>query len=271
VKGARALASGMLVLAAICAVPAVSAAQDAGTTTTATTTTTTTTATTPAGPAQPVAPAGQTPPTPPSGGPGAGTPTEPRDESGTTSPPIGDRSPATGPPGSGGAARKSASASVTIVDFAFSPATVTVSVGDTVTWRNTGQAPHNATASDGSFKTPDLNNGQSASHTFNSAGTFSYICTIHPNMHGTIRVLSSSGGGGGGSAGSTSSGSSSSESAAVASPNAAGNSTTLPMTGLAVGSLGLVGLALLGMGLVARRLRFMGGDAMANRDDPRAR
>ena len=53
-------------------------------------------------------------------------------------------------------------------DLFFSPTSVTIAVGDTVTWHNTGQAPHNATADDGSFKTPDLNNGQSASHTFNS-------------------------------------------------------------------------------------------------------
>jgi len=41
-----------------------------------------------------------------------------------------------------------------------------------------------------------FNSGGSGSHTFNSAGTFSYICTIHPNMKGTVRVLSSGGGGG---------------------------------------------------------------------------
>jgi hypothetical protein len=131
-----------------------------------------------------------------------------------------------------------------------------VAVGDTVTWRNTGQAPHNATADDGSFKTRDLNQGQSASHRFSSAGTFSYICTIHPNMHGTVRVLSSGGndgGGGGAAAGSSSSGSANSETSAVASPNAAGDSNTLPMTGMAVGGLALVGFVLLALGLIARQ------------------
>jgi plastocyanin len=39
-------------------------------------------------------------------------------------------------------------------DFFFSPGSVTVAVGDTVTWKNTGQAPHNAAADNGSFKTP---------------------------------------------------------------------------------------------------------------------
>lgn len=130
---------------------------------------------------------------------------------------------------------------------------MSVAVGDTVTWRNTGQAPHNATADDGSFKTPDLNNGQSASHTFSQAGTFSYICTIHPNMKGTVRVLSSStGGGGAGNASSSSSGSAGSEASAVGSPNAAGDANTLPMTGMAAGALALVGLAMLGCGLLVR-------------------
>jgi plastocyanin len=241
-KGARALASGMLVLAAICAVPAVSAAQDTGTTTATTTTTT--------------APDPVLPPVDP--GTADGGHKRPADTGQSTQP--ADPAPATPAPAPvtvttpTGKAHTSASASVTMVDFSFTPASVTIAVGDTVTWHNTGQAPHNATANDGSFKTPDLNNGQSASHTFSSAGTFSYICTIHPNMHGTVRVLSSSsGGGGGGSAGSTSSGSSNSEATAVASPGAAGNSTTLPMTGMAVGSLALVGLALLAGGLIARR------------------
>jgi plastocyanin len=256
-KGWRALASGMLVLALSCAIPAISAAQDAGTTTDATTTTTTTT------PVPPTPPPAQQPNSDPSAeGAGAGTPTEPRDESGTGDPVIGDRSPANAPSGggstaysSGGGAHKSASASVTMGDLFFSPASVTIAVGDTVTWNNNGQAPHNATADDGSFNTPTIEAGQSASHTFNEAGTFSYICTIHPNMKGTVRVLASDsgGGGGGGSSSSGSSASSSSESAAVASPGAAGDANTLPMTGMAVGGLALVGLGLIALGLIARQ------------------
>jgi plastocyanin len=252
-KGARALASGMLVLALSCAIPAISLAQDAGTTTDATTTTTTTTPTVPADPGTP-----QTDPSPE--GAGAGTPTEPRDGSGTGEPVIGDRSPADAPSGGGSyratpKAHKSASASVTMGDLFFSPASVSIAAGDTVTWHNTGQAPHNATADDGSFKTPTLNNGQSASHTFTQAGTFSYICTIHPNMKGTIRVLSSGGGGGGGGSGASpsSSSSGSTEASAVASPGAAGDANTLPMTGMAVGGLALVGFGLLALGLIARQ------------------
>lgn len=250
-KGARALAGGMLVLAASCAVPAISAAQDAETTTDATTTTTPA----PAPPTPPADPGGEAGPATPEAsptGPAAGTSGEAPDQSRTTDTSLADSPPADGP---GGGAHKAASASVTIADFFFSPASVTVAIGDTVTWHNTGQAPHNATANDGSFKTPDLNQGRSASHRFASAGTFSYICTIHPNMHGTVRVLSSSGGGGGSgaSAGANSSGSATSEASAVASPDAAGDANTLPATGMAVGGLAVVGIALLGLGLIARQ------------------
>jgi plastocyanin len=255
-KGVRALASGMLVLALSCAIPAISAAQDAGTTTAATTTTTATTPepTTP----PPDVPGNHPKPKPPKAppaGPGPGTPGEPAPIDGRTaeSSLAGDS-----PPGNGlvGGAHKAASASVTIGDFFFSPTSVSIAVGDTVTWRNTGQAPHNATADDGSFNTPTLNNGQSASHTFNQAGTFSYICTIHPNMKGTIRVIRSSGGngnGGGGGASSSSSSGSSSEASAVASPSAAGDANTLPMTGMAVGGLVLIGFGLVALGLIARQ------------------
>jgi len=246
-KGARALASGTLVLAAVCAVPAISAAQDAGTTTDATTTTTP--APTPPPSDQGTGQAEPQPPQAPSTGPAAGTPHEAANNSVETTTDLRRAAPADGP---GGGAHAAASASVTMGDFFFSPASVTVAVGDTVSWRNTGEAPHNATADDGSFSTPDLNKGQSASHTFSQAGTFSYICTIHPNMKGTVRVLSASSGsgGGGGGAGSSAAGSETSEASAVASPDAAGDSNTLPMTGMAAGALALVGLALLALGLL---------------------
>jgi plastocyanin len=255
-KGARALASGMLVLAAICAVPAVSAAQDSGAPAEATTTTTTTTTADPVLPpvdpeASSADPGKRKPPDP--GG-------DPQQQQQQQQDPVTTTAAAAAPPvtvsGPTGKAQASASASVTMDDFFFSPASVTVAVGDTVTWHNAGQAPHTATADDGSFDTGTINSGGSGSHRFTTAGTFSYICTIHPNMHGTVRVLSSSGGGGGsggGNPGSSSSGSATSEASAVASPDAAGNSSTLPMTGMAVGSLALVGLALLAMGLIARR------------------
>jgi plastocyanin len=253
-KGARALASGMLVLVMSCAIPAISLAQDAGTTTDATTTTTTATEPTPTVPAGP--------PDAPTEGASAGDLSPPREES-AVRPSAGGGSvgvPAAAPSadtsGASAKAHKAASASVTMGDLFFSPTSVSIAVGDTVTWNNTGQAPHNATADDGSFSTATIDNGESTSHTFTEAGTFSYICTIHPNMKGTVRVLASSGDGGNGGGGGSSSSSSSSansEASAVASPGAAGDANTLPMTGMGVAGLALAGFGLLALGLIARQ------------------
>jgi plastocyanin len=252
-KGGRAIASAALILAAICLLPAVSAAQDRGSPPPETATT---------NPSEPADPA--LPPTQPAqedgtpsadqGAPkrGAGTEEQPalQDQAAAEQASVTEQAEPTGARGSGRRARASASATVTMDDFFFSPASVSVAVGDIVTWRNTGKEPHNAVADDGSFDTGIVAAGQSASRMFPKPGTFGYICTIHPNMKGTVRVLSS-GGGGGGTGGSSSS-SGPSEADAVASPNAAGDSKTLPMSGMAAGSLALVGLALVASGLVLR-------------------
>lgn len=81
-----------------------------------------------------------------------------------------------------------ATVQVNMEGMAFSPQTVTVKVGDTVTWTNKDAAPHNATADDKSWQTTTLAQGESASVTFTTAGTFPYICTIHPNMTATVIV-----------------------------------------------------------------------------------
>jgi plastocyanin len=99
-----------------------------------------------------------------------------------------------------------ASGSVTIADFSFAPGSLTVAQGDTVTWVNNGPTPHSATANDGSFNTGILKAGQSASHTFGQAGTYSYYCQPHPFMKGTIVVQAAQTGGG--TTGGTSGGSS---------------------------------------------------------------
>src|SRR5436309_15852631 len=62
--------------------------------------------------------------------------------------------------------------SVAIKDFSFGPGSITIHVGDTVTWVNNGPTDHTATANNGSFDTGTLKKGQSGSHTFNSAGSF---------------------------------------------------------------------------------------------------
>jgi plastocyanin len=83
---------------------------------------------------------------------------------------------------------------VTIQGFAFHPATVTVNVGDTVTWTNSDGVAHTATANNGSFDTEAISPGSSKSVTFNAAGTFGYHCEIHPSMHGTVVVRAAGGG-----------------------------------------------------------------------------
>jgi plastocyanin len=75
-------------------------------------------------------------------------------------------------------------------DNVFSPAEITVGVGDTIEFRNTGKAPHTATADDRSFDTGNLNAGQSKTITFSKAGSFNYNCIYHEalGMVGTIVV-----------------------------------------------------------------------------------
>ena len=76
---------------------------------------------------------------------------------------------------------------VTIKGMKFSPASLSIAAGDSVTFVNQDSAPHTATAK-GSFDTGRLNKGQSAKLTFNGSGSFAYICTIHPSMKGTVAV-----------------------------------------------------------------------------------
>ena len=75
-----------------------------------------------------------------------------------------------------------------IVDFSFSPGELSIEVGSTVTWRNGGEAPHTVTAEDGSFDSGMVAAGGSWSRTFESAGTFAYVCTFHPDMAGVVTV-----------------------------------------------------------------------------------
>lgn len=77
---------------------------------------------------------------------------------------------------------------VTIQNFSFSPATLTVKVGDSVTWTNQDSVGHSATADDNSFDTGVLPQGQSKSITFSKPGTYTYHCSVHPNMKATIVV-----------------------------------------------------------------------------------
>jgi plastocyanin len=96
----------------------------------------------------------------------------------------------------GGGVAVAATRTVTISDFAFSPRTLTINVGDTVRWRNSDPVAHTATATGGAFDTGNIDQGESRTVRFTVAGTYRYICTPHPTMTGTIRVRAASGGSG---------------------------------------------------------------------------
>jgi plastocyanin len=77
---------------------------------------------------------------------------------------------------------------VKIVNFTFTPDTITISPGTTVKWTNQDATEHTVTADDGSFDSDQLKQGQSFTFTFTNAGTFSYSCSNHPNMKGKVVV-----------------------------------------------------------------------------------
>ena len=79
-------------------------------------------------------------------------------------------------------------AAVKAIGFGFTPSSVTVTVGGTVTWTNGDGVNHTATADDGSWDTSTIASGSTASMTFNTVGTFPYHCAIHASMHGTVVV-----------------------------------------------------------------------------------
>ncbi|MDA0524286.1 cupredoxin domain-containing protein [Methanococcoides alaskense] len=81
-----------------------------------------------------------------------------------------------------------ATVEVIIENFEFAPEEIRISVGDTITWTNLDTAPHTATDNNDMFDSGTLAEGESFSMTFEEAGTYDYICTIHPYMKGTVIV-----------------------------------------------------------------------------------
>lgn len=82
-----------------------------------------------------------------------------------------------------------ATETVTINNYTFVPATITVHPGDTVTWTNQDSIPHTATSLDGkSFDSGAIDPGSSWSFVFAKAGNYNYRCEIHPDMRGTVSV-----------------------------------------------------------------------------------
>jgi LPXTG-motif cell wall-anchored protein len=146
-----------------------------------------------------------------------------------------------------------ASATVTISDFQFSPGTVTVNQGDTVTWTNEGPTPHSATASDGSFDTGVYGAGESRSQTFDQAGTFAYICTPHPNMQGTVVVQAASNQGGSDDTGTGADDTTGGTGGTGGTATDTDDGPSLPATGMDAAALALLGLVMLALGVGVRR------------------
>ena len=77
---------------------------------------------------------------------------------------------------------------VTIQNFAFNSALITVKKGDTVVWTNKDPMLHTVTGNNGGPSSPNMGTNGTYSYTFNTAGTFGYHCAVHPSMMGTVVV-----------------------------------------------------------------------------------
>lgn len=84
------------------------------------------------------------------------------------------------------APRPAGGSTVEIANFAFKPATLRTVAGTVVTWRNRDPAPHTATGRQ--FSSPQLGKGGSYRRRFTRAGTFTYLCAVHPGMRGKVVV-----------------------------------------------------------------------------------
>jgi plastocyanin len=88
----------------------------------------------------------------------------------------------------------SPAAAVSIDNFTFTPPTVTVKAGTTVTWTNKDDIPHGIAATNNTFpRSKALDTDDSYSFTFTTPGTYQYFCYVHPHMTGTIVVQAATG------------------------------------------------------------------------------
>mgnify|MGYP000930931995 CR=1 FL=1 len=90
----------------------------------------------------------------------------------------------------GAGAMPAGEVAVTIDNFTFSPATVTISAGTKVTWTNRDDIPHTVTdaATPRAFRSAALDTNDTFSWVFPERGTFRYFCSLHPRMEGTVEV-----------------------------------------------------------------------------------
>jgi plastocyanin len=86
------------------------------------------------------------------------------------------------------AAQTADPARIVVKNFMFQPMSLTVKAGSTVTWTNMDEEPHTVVSSSGLFRSSALDTKDSFSFKFEKAGTFGFVCSIHPQMVGTIVV-----------------------------------------------------------------------------------
>lgn len=103
--------------------------------------------------------------------------------------PPADSTPATASSSPVAAQASAGPAAVMINNFMFGPAALAVKAGSTVTWTNQDEEPHTVVGA--GLRSPVLGNqGATYAYTFTTPGTYSYNCSIHPYMHGTVTVTS---------------------------------------------------------------------------------
>jgi plastocyanin len=77
---------------------------------------------------------------------------------------------------------------IVVKNFMFQPTSATVKAGSTVTWTNMDEEPHTVVSSSGLFRSNGLDTKDTFSYKFDKAGTYTFVCSIHPQMVGTIIV-----------------------------------------------------------------------------------
>jgi plastocyanin len=92
------------------------------------------------------------------------------------------------PPGVAAAPVAAAKAEVKIDNFSFSPTALTVKAGTQITWTNGDDIPHTVVSNGPAFKSKVLGTGEKFTFTASKPGTYSYSCSIHPNMTGKVVV-----------------------------------------------------------------------------------
>jgi plastocyanin len=86
------------------------------------------------------------------------------------------------------AAPSSEANTITLKDFHFTPVSLTVSSGTAVVWKNLDGEPHTVVSDAGLFRSSGLDQDDSFTFKFDKPGTYRFICSIHPQMMGTIIV-----------------------------------------------------------------------------------